>query len=150
MQTNDKPCRWTEQQIEAAARALCVRYHLDPDALEPGNTPYNDETEVIDGESRSGESAFLVWRLYACDALTVLDAAFPCHEPQPSVVKESLTAQPDPTPDTCRWWRDEYTNWCCGCSDTMPDFTPWTGTDPNGCFCPNCGKIITVRVHDKP
>lgn len=74
----------------------------------------------------------------------------PCHEPHASVVKDSLTTQPDPTPNTCRWWKDEYGNWCCSCSDTLPDFTPWTGTDPNGCFCPKCGKIITVRVHDKP
>lgn len=92
----------------------------------------------------------------------------PCHEPQGLVFRsaeevfkhygvtladdghEPFEPQPDPTPDTCRWWKDEYGNWCCSCSDTLPDFTPWTGTDPNGCFCPNCGKIITVRVHDKP
>lgn len=78
------PCRWAERQIEAAARALCVLNQVNPDGLEPGNTPYGDENEVIDGETRSGEPAFYTWRLYVCDALAALDAAFPCHEPEPA------------------------------------------------------------------
>jgi len=53
-------------------------------------------------------------------------------------------------PPNCDWHRDEFGNWFSGCSETMPDFTPWKGTDPKGSFCPKCGKIITVRVHDKP
>lgn len=53
-------------------------------------------------------------------------------------------------PPNCEWHRDEFGNWFSGCSETMPDFTPWKGTDPKGSFCPKCGKIITVRVHDKP
>lgn len=65
----------------------------------------------------------------------------PCHEPQP-----------DPTTDTCRWWKDEYGNWCCACSDILPAFTPWRGTAPDGCFCPKCGGVITggKTGHDKP
>ena len=64
-----------------------------------------------------------------------------------------LPAPPDTQrtdPPNCDWHRDEFGNWFSGCSETMPDFTPWKGTDPKGSFCPKCGKIITVRVHDKP
>ncbi len=68
----------------------------------------------------------------------------PCHEPEPA----KDTQRTDPP--NCDWHRDEFGNWFSGCSDTMPDFTPWKGTDPKGSFCPKCGKIITVRVHDKP
>lgn len=74
----------------------------------------------------------------------------PCHEPQASVVKESLTAQPDPTPDTCRWTQDEFKNWFSGCSGVMPTVTPWDGKAIHGMFCPECGKRITTQVHDKP
>lgn len=67
----------------------------------------------------------------------------------------SLPAPPEQdqrgdAPTTCRWWRDEYGNWCCACSDTMPDFTPWPSADPNGAHCPKCGKAIATKVHDKP
>jgi len=69
------------------------------------------------------------------------------HDPWP------LPAPPDTQrtdPPNCDWHRDEFGNWFSGCSETMPDFTPWKGTNPKGSFCPKCGKIITVRVHDKP
>lgn len=72
----------------------------------------------------------------------------PCHEPEPdeSGVKESLTAQPDHIGDTnkmlCKWWQDEYGNWCCSCRSALPQFTPWRGTSPTGHNCPYCRGII--------
>ncbi len=73
-----------------------------------------------------------------------LEDGCPCHEPEPA----KDTQRTDPP--NCDWQRDEYGNWCCACSDTMPDFTPWKGTDPKGSFCPKCGKIIATKVHDQP
>ena len=64
-----------------------------------------------------------------------------------------LPAPPDTQrtdPPNCDWHRDEFGNWFSGCSETMPDFTPWKGTDPNGAHCPKCGKVIATKVHDKP
>jgi hypothetical protein len=68
----------------------------------------------------------------------------PCHEPEPA----KDTQRTDPP--NCDWHRDEFGNWFSGCSETMPDFTPWKGTDPNGAHCPKCGKVIATKVHDKP
>lgn len=75
----------------------------------------------------------------------------PCHEPEQeeSVVKDSLTAQPDHIRDAtkmvCKWWQDEHGNWCCSCRATLPQFTPWRGTSPTGHNCPYCRAIIGVE-----
>lgn len=64
----DKPCRWLV--IETKVHFHCrhpLLWHLD----------------VAEEDSTWGNSEALC---HGC----------PCHEPQPSVVKESLTAQPDP------------------------------------------------------
>ncbi len=79
-----------------------------------------------------------------CHTPSVMCHGCPCHEPEPA-----KDTQRTDTPK-CDWHRDEFGNWFSGCSETMPDFTPWKGTDPKGSFCPKCGEIITVRVHDKP
>jgi hypothetical protein len=64
----------TEQSmIERVARVLCECDGYDPDQLEPGNTPYHDNTEVVDGRLRGGP-AFRLWRLYAKDARAALEA----------------------------------------------------------------------------
>lgn len=86
--------------------------------------------------------------------ITVRELKAPCNEPANlPEFPDSSTAPPDTQrtdPPNCDWHRDEFGNWFSGCSETMPDFTPWKGTDPKGSFCPKCGEIITVRVHDKP
>lgn len=73
----------------------------------------------------------------------------PCHEPQPPVVKDSLTAQPDHSGDAnkmvCKWWQDEHGNWCCSCRATLPQFTPWRSLSPAGHNCPYCRAIIGVE-----
>lgn len=59
--------------LERAARALCDDRGLDPDGLEPGNAPYADDTEVVDGHLAGGP-AFKIWRLFVDQARTVLQA----------------------------------------------------------------------------
>lgn len=59
--------------IERAARALCERSGVaNPDDLEPGNDPYSDDTEIIDGYLPNGDPGFFVWRLYVEDVRAVL------------------------------------------------------------------------------
>lgn len=58
--------------IERAARALCKHAGDDPDMLEPGNTPYCDDEEAVDGTLPNGDKAHYAWRGYvnaASDAL---------------------------------------------------------------------------------
>jgi hypothetical protein len=69
----------TKAMIEAGARAICLVDDCDPDALEPGNTPYGDDREFIDGELKGGPAYFL-WRNYAAaaaEAYTAMQSASP-------------------------------------------------------------------------
>jgi len=98
------------------------------------------------GDAENGEHRCWAWwnGNYWCDAVA-------CDPTMMTHLTHWL--QPDTQrtdPPNCEWHRDEFGNWFSGCSETMPDFTPWKGTDPKGSFCPKCGKNITVRVHDKP
>lgn len=60
--------------VELVARAICVSLHYDPDALEPGNTPYGNNEEVIDGYNAKGEPCHLFWRHFHRHTQAVLSA----------------------------------------------------------------------------
>lgn len=60
--------------IERVARALCKSAGNDPDALEPGNDPYHDNTSVIDGRKRNGDPAHFLWRQYVGNARAAIEA----------------------------------------------------------------------------
>lgn len=49
---------------EKLARALCEADGHDPDQLEPGDDPYMNNTEFIDGYNRKGEPCHFFWRHY--------------------------------------------------------------------------------------
>lgn len=49
---------------ERIARALCEADGCDPDHLEPGDDPYQNDEPVIDGRNRKGEPCHLFWRRY--------------------------------------------------------------------------------------
>ncbi len=56
---------------ETLARILCKMRGYDPDRLEPGNTPYSSDEEVVDGQLQGGP-AFFMWRQYEEDAAEIL------------------------------------------------------------------------------
>lgn len=60
--------------IEAVARKLATNCDgIQPgDILEPGNTPFPDETEVTDGIIK-GASAFFRWRQFVAQAKEIVD-----------------------------------------------------------------------------
>ena len=63
-----------DKAIEMMARAVCeARERRKPDDLEPGNSPYPWDEEVIDAE-RNGEPHFYAWRLYVGEAVAVKKA----------------------------------------------------------------------------
>ena len=66
-----------EELVERAARCLCSADGRDPDKLEPGTTPYGDDTEIVDDQNASGEECFYVWRLYVATARKVVAAIEP-------------------------------------------------------------------------
>lgn len=61
-----------EPRVERVARLLCEFARRNPDELEPGNTPYDDETEVIDGRLNE-RPAFYAWRLFVSRAKKIVD-----------------------------------------------------------------------------
>lgn len=76
--------------IERAARALCERSGVaNPDDLEPGMTPYSDDTEIIDGYLPNGDPGFFVWRLYVGRVRAVLNAI---REPSDGMLKAGVLA----------------------------------------------------------
>lgn len=68
----------TDEMVEAAAKDMCRRERIDPMSLEPGSTPYGDETQIIDGYLTGGPAggpAFFRWRLFVPRARATLLAA---------------------------------------------------------------------------
>ena len=64
-----------EQFIKQAAITLCKRTGDDPYRLEPGNTPYHDDDEVIDGVLPNGDIAHYAWRGHVNAAIDALQEA---------------------------------------------------------------------------
>jgi hypothetical protein len=63
--------------VEKVARELCYQHHHNRDAadrLEPGNTPFMDDTKCIDGELH-GEPAFFRWRQFVPFAYQLVQIA---------------------------------------------------------------------------
>lgn len=53
------------EMVKRVARVLCQESGYPPERLEPGNTPYGDEREVIDGwNAQTREPGFFMWRQY--------------------------------------------------------------------------------------
>lgn len=63
----------TEEQIQRVAIAICRADRRDPYRLEPGNSPYGDDREVVDQVFR-GEPHFYVWREYEERAIAAIKA----------------------------------------------------------------------------
>lgn len=55
---------------EKLARFLCQLDSHNPDDLEPGNAPYDDDIEIIDGTVKGGP-AFYLWRSYVNQAKAI-------------------------------------------------------------------------------
>lgn len=61
--------------VERVARAICLQHGHEPDALEPGDDPYMNNTSIIDGANRKGEPCHLFWRQYVGAAHAAIGAA---------------------------------------------------------------------------
>lgn len=83
--------------VKRVARRLCEQDGRDPDHLEPGDDPYMNNTQCIDGYNRKNEPCHFFWRHYDEDARAaiaeVLDA-----QKEPSAGMEQAARE--------LWWLD--------------------------------------------
>lgn len=58
--------------IERVARKLCHIRGYEPDQLEPGDDPYQNNVSLIDGRMPNGDAAHFMWRQFVTPAHELL------------------------------------------------------------------------------
>lgn len=61
-----------DSMIERVARALCIQRGREPDQLESGDDPRQNDTSVIDGHMPNGDAAHFSWREFENDARAII------------------------------------------------------------------------------
>jgi hypothetical protein len=77
---------------EKLARAICEADGCDPDYLEPGDDPYQNNEPVIDGRNAKGYPCHFFWRRY--DRIFTDPVLDTLREPTPEMIA-AATRAPD-------------------------------------------------------